>query len=962
MAKTVNSKRSTPTKPSALQAFADELSILQDQLNEADPSSASIELDFTTTSSALASVVRLSKHLSYKLLQHYTAGSRTPSQRSEVADLSAKLKLKSEELKQARGDLASLNLKLKETQQKLQVTQRSGRDGKQLRRVNSSFARQSSHKQLQQTSSPPSLEIAKYRELVDSGRLLENFDGEISAYIEAQTKTIEAYQHRIHEAESRSRHSESASTYFLSRPTSALSQVPVRSDSKLVADLQEQVAYYREQIKILSSQVQPERVTKHVSPRVKAQLEEVNELFATKEIQLAANNWLEAGYLELDGESYEWSFECLREVAFLRDSQLAELMLQVNDSRMLLDKFHVELQDKDIELETLQKSLAGNPKRNINAEYEASALHDKVDFMTKTMSSHEARIKSLSTECSSLQQLKAKLEAKVRTLENELKVSLGASETDRLRELIGVIRRKDDEIQSLLERVGMLDHVDDRDYDLEGLHRECDRLRALVNTKEAVIEDLQRTVDAVSLPISYRSHQNSRPTTDSRSFLRPDSTDHKRSADQDLSAKLKVSEESLKARDCEVGRLKLELEELQEEVRLMKEVRVKLGAVSSHSRADKVQSPHFRSQSIASGIQEYLDQKTVDDAPTAKKSSALQEERSETQFADYRGGMGSRLGRVRSPSALAEFSSRLTSRRESYEHPVHELAGTTKGKSRSLIGEGSHVTSTEQLSVQSSAVYTQHEYEDLQRELKQYKDTVRSTQLREKDSKVSELLASVSQLTQSLKDLTNKDAAKQSMAEQRKPEDKDREMTLNYVRKEWVEELLGAVELAEVDLIVDSDQLDLYSRIQRAVAHAKRPESSRQDSRRDHEGTPKMHGDISAAKRDIARLEHLQESFRQILGNKEKTIKDIEGKLQGIQGDVAELQGLIYQVFEVASFQYTSVTGSTQIIMTSLCADLRKFLPFLHSTSQTAGHSQDTPRHTASSRPSDEFWKSQMTK
>jgi chromosome segregation ATPase len=941
--KSVNSKRSTPTKPPILQTLADELSILQDQLNEADPTSASIELDFTTTSSALASVVRLSKHLSYKLLQHYTAGSSTPSQRSEVADLSAKLKLKTAELKQARGDLASLNLKLKEAMHKLQVTQRSGLEGKQLRRVNSSFARQGSHKQLQETSPPPSLEIAKYRELVDSGKLLENFDGEISAYIEAQTKTIETYQQRILDAESCSRYSESASTHFPSRPTSALGQ----SDSKLVADLKEQVAYYREQIKIVASQAQTERVSRHVSPRVKAQLEEVNDLFATKEIQLAAHNWMEAEYLELDRESCQRSFECLREVVFLRDFQLDELMLQVNDSRMLLDKFHVELQDKEIELETLQKSLAGSPKKNINAEYEASALHDKVDFMTKTISSHEARIKSLSTECSSLQQLKANLEAKVRALENELKVSQGACETDRMRELIGVIRRKDDEIQSLLERVEMLEQVDDKDYDLEGLHRECDRLRALVNTKEAVIEDLQRTVDAATLPV--RSYQSARPTSDSRYVPRPDWTDHKRSADQDLSAKLRASEESVKARDREVGRLKLELDELQEEVRLMKEVKVKLGAVSSHPRVDKVQSPHFRSQSMSSGIQEYLDGKTGDNAPTAMKSSALQEQRSETQFADYRGGLGSRLERVRSPSAIGV----------SYEHPAYELTGTTKRRSRSFIGEDSNCTSTE-LSMQSSAVYTQHEYEDLQRELKQYKDKVRSTQLREKDTKVSELLTSVIELTHNLKDLTNKDAEAQP-----KPEDKDRELSHNYVRKEWVEELLGAVELAEVDLIVDSDQLDLYSRIQRAVAHAKRPESSRQDSRRDHEGTPKMHGDISAAKRDIARLEHLQESLRQVLGNKEKTIKDIETKLQSVQGDVAKLQGLVYQVFEIASFQYASATGSPQTIMTSLCADLSQFIPFFHSTSQTsqtAGDPQDIPRHTSPSRPSDEFWRSQITK
>lgn len=886
-------------KPSNLHNLATELSGLVAQVSDIDPRFASVVIDFKNPNTALLTLFELNKRLCHKLLELDNSSpiSDARPSKSENADLITLLKLKDEELKRVKADLAAANAKLDEVARKIKL--RNCKEETRIRRVSSGTVKKPAPTApTKKSEASPYLEISKYRELVDSGKLLENFNGEVTSYIDAQTQRIEDTQRRLKEAENRARTTEhSVSTTMPSRTQSALGCYAEKSESLLISDLKEQVSLYKEQIKILSSQTRPQRNVSHVTPRKKAQLEVINDLFATQDIELAADRWKEAEYLEFDGESYDRSFQCLREIVMIRDAQLIELDLQLNDSRLLLEKFSAELKDRDHELSMINKSQRDQPKRNVNAEYEAASLHAKVDYLTETLNTREAHIKSLLTDCSALQQIKAKNEVRLRVLENELKASQGTTESERIRILTTTVRSKDEEILKLLGRIEEYEAAGSACYDAEGLSKECERLRALVNDKELLIDHLQKKSDGGVRPIQLSSRLSSERTQIESGEIKL----------KESQVKLEEARRVVSAKDAEIAELKEKTLEIQ---RQLSETRHKLADRQTYFTTASMQSPHFRSTSVDLGkLNPNLPDREKLNGELAALKNALEESQARCSFLEEQ------LTDANSTIALHNSTASSTVRKSAKDSspitpdtadlsavdrltlPRRYYANARPDKSEQMPedcmdSENPHSGSSYTRSKADNSpkpsqraeqmTYTKHEYEDLQRELKQYKEAMRTSQLREKDKEIRELFDSVERLTQRLKDTDEKDEVgnlKSDLIElQASLDEKEREIAQSYIRKDLVEDLLVMLEPVEIDLITDFDQTDYPSRIQRAISRFKFSEDSSWVKK--DQQVPKTQGELTSTKRELVRQEQLLESLKQIIEIKEKTLKDSEAKLK----------------------------------------------------------------------------------
>jgi DNA repair exonuclease SbcCD ATPase subunit len=979
--RTVKGKRSvTPGKQATsptLQAFASDYLVLQNQILEIDPSLTKVEFDFRTPLSALASSLNLNKQLCNKLFHFHSNTSTLPrSLKHDLDDLQAELKLKDDELRETQSDLAEMSDRLREATQELRQHQSQGQETRIRRespRKVQALSKGLTLKSGALSSSPfkrdrgsVGLDNAKYRELVDSGMILENFNGEVTACIDAQSQTIENYLRRLKEAESRAHELSGQSP---PRSRSALGG-SLRSSS---ADLVEQVALYKEQVKVLSSQLRPLTACSHTTPRRKARLEEVNELFATHEVELGADKWRDADYLELDGESYARNLDCLREVVLLRDSQLIELGLQLKDGRILLEKFYADLQEKEGKLARLEKSQGQSMKQNVNAEYEAAALHARVDYLTETLEARETTIKDLLGDFSSLQQLKAKLEAKVRILTSELKVLQGATETDRIRELVGVVMRRDDEIKRLKGRVEATEQGETGDYEVERLRKECQYLRDSANEKELAIEELQRKVDAIK-PIQITKYAGDKRQSDPAEAQTK--TDQLERQLKESEVKLKATQSSLETKKAETGSLQAELTTLRMELKQAKESRL---VGPEYSEASSVQSPHFKVLS-SEKFQEPSEMSVETSQELATLKAALEMSQAkcrklEEQLKETQGGSslaaerGSAKDSSQSTTGLDELRAhyRMTLPRQLTAVSAVKTGDSVKDGSKeapSMTGSSQH----EEPAVirRQEASLSQFEVEDLQRELKQYKEKVRPRQLRDKDNEVAELFDSVERLTRRLRDTDEKedlDVLKAELDEQySRLDEKDQEIFENYVRKDWMEELLAAIEPGGVDLVTDLGQTDYYSRIQRAIARVRTSEEVSlhlSSIKRDKEDTPKVHTELSTTKRESARLEVLASSLSQTLESREKAVKDLEAKLKLTDNDVVKLQELLYLAFQAAVFEYVAVTGDSRTTLRALSADLSRFTPHIRKTMSKV---QPVSSESVSSARAAEVFKDKLAK
>jgi hypothetical protein len=795
----------------------------------------------------------------------------------------------------------------------LQPSQPYYKEESKMRRVSSSSVIPSTTPPAK-TASSHSIDITKYRELVDSGQLLENYNGEVTTFIASQAQTIEAYLKRLKDSSSRQRYSDSAT----SRSQSVLGSYTDRSETSLVADLREQVALYKEQIRMLSSTTRPQRATAHVTPKRKAELEEVNEMFATNEVQLAADKWKEAEYLEFDGESSARSLECLRQVVQLRDSQLIEADLQLKDACLWLEKFQVELQAKDSELMTLQKSLVGSPLKNVHAEYQVDALHDRVEFLTKTLDTREATITDLLKDCRALQQLKAKFETKLKILENEVKMSQGA-ESDRVKHLSDVVRIKDDEISKLFEQVRMLEGGIE-DFKCEELHQECAQLRAIVNEKELAIQELKGRGYAAK-PAQVNSRYAGLRSS------REDTTGQLEKQLGEVTERLRMSERCLSARNSEVGALARELDRLQTEQG--RQTKLKLIPVPNYSESSGVP---FSSQSAP-----LLEAKATDcdkneltklraalersQANSAMLEDQLKEAKQRVALLNSSYSEIGRLSVKDSPAtpSIVDYSARPRLGLTMHEQSLPSSAGLHQP------GKNDPVAAQQVL----APAYTLQEVDDIKEdsaglELRNYKEAVRTTQLLEKNSQVAQLFDSVERLTQMLRDTDEKEEISTLKAEINelygKLDAKDHDISENYVLKDWVEELLVTIEPAEIDLIEDFDRTNYNARIKQAIARVR--------ITAEFSGT----GGREVFKGDTAMSERVQESLKRILMTKEKIIKEMEGKLQQsamVEGEVRRLKGLIYEVFGAAMFEYEYANGDLSAVLSALSADLAQFIPFI---------------------------------
>jgi DNA repair exonuclease SbcCD ATPase subunit len=907
-----------------------------------DPSLTKVEADFRTPFSALASSLSLNKQLCNKLSHfHSNTSTRPRSLKHDLEDLQATLKLKNDELRETQGDLAEMSDRLREATQELRQLQSQGQETRMRRESPGSALSKGLTLKSGALSSSPfrrdrgliGLDNAKYRELVDRGMILENFNGEITACIDAQAQTIENYLRRLKEAESRALALSGQSPPHSKRAIGS----PHRSSSS--ADLIEQVAFYKEQVKVLSSQLRPLTASSHTTPRRKAGLEQVNELFATHEVELAADKWREADYLELDGESFARNLNCLREVVLLRDSQLIELGLQLKDGKILLEKFYADLQEKQADLARLEKSQGQSMKKNVNAEYEAAALQARVGFLTETLEARETTLRDLLSDFSSLQQLKAKLEAKIRVLASELKVLQGATETDRVRELIGVVMRRDDEIKRLKGRVEATEQGETGDWDVELLRKECQYLRDSANEKELAIEELQRKVDDLK-PIQITKHAGDK--RQSALAAAQTKTDQLERQLKESEVKLKGSQSSFAAKNAEASSLQAELTALRME--LMKESRL---VKPEFSEASSVQSPHFKVPSSEKFKEpSVMSVEALQELATLKATLDLSQAKCRKLEEQLKGAkVGScSIAAVERDSAKdsSQSPASLNELRAHYQMTLpRQLVTVSAAKTGDYLKDGSNKATSLTVSYQSAelpvnrkakASLSQFEVEDLQRELKQYKEKVRPRQLRDKDYQVAELSDSVERLTRRLRDTDEKeelDGLKAELEEQySRLDEKDQEIVENYVRKDWMEELLVAIEPGGVDLVTDLGQSDYYSRIQRAVARVRTSEDISlhwSGIKRDQEDTPRVHTELSTTKRESTRLEVLARSLSQTLESREKAVKDLEAKLKLTNNDVVQLQELLYLAFQAAVFEYVAVTGDSRTTLRALSTDLRRF-------------------------------------
>jgi len=184
-----------------------------------------------------------------------------------------------------------------------------------------------------------------------------------------------------------------------------------------------ETAFLQDQIKRLQRESTPKKTPKQVylTPKKRAAYERINELMAAGDLPQAAQEWREADYFPVQGETVERNFDMLREVVHLRDKEVAALLGQVRtkevDLKLATQRLETELQVKDGEMDLLKGSLGAVESREPGEDL----LKQRIAHMEETLKGKDGHIAILVEQCESLSGQVAGLRSQNESLESRLR-------------------------------------------------------------------------------------------------------------------------------------------------------------------------------------------------------------------------------------------------------------------------------------------------------------------------------------------------------------------------------------------------------------------------------------------------------------------------------------------------------------------------------------------------------------
>lgn len=245
--------------------------------------------------------------------------------------------------------------------------------------------------------------------------------------------------------------------------------------------LEEEVQTYKDQINLLTHEAKKRKSFRNTyTPKKRAEVEEVNELLSANDLDSAADKWKSLEYCELEGEPLEYSYECLRNVLKLKDSQLNSV-LSYNRSRdnNTISNLITQLKEKQNEIEVLKNTIA-QPEKDIWREGEGKAMKLKISCL-------EEELRNKQSNFEEAERVIYTLNEKINSLEERLNIPT-QTETD----LRNLVKHKDAEINALISQ-------------LENARVDCDMYRnklvsqssidAALIEKEGYIAELEQEIN-----------------------------------------------------------------------------------------------------------------------------------------------------------------------------------------------------------------------------------------------------------------------------------------------------------------------------------------------------------------------------------------------------------------------------------------------------------------------------------
>jgi chromosome segregation ATPase len=247
--------------------------------------------------------------------------------------------------------------------------------------------------------------------------------------------------------------------------------------------LEEEVQTYKDQINLLTNESKKRKSFKSTyTPKKRAEVEEVNELLSANDLDSAADKWKSLEYCELEGEPLEYSYECLRNILKLKDSQLNSI-LSYNRSRdnNTISNLISQLKEKQNEIEVLKNTIA-QPQKDVWREGEVKAMKLKISCLEEELRNKQGNLEEAERVINTLNE-------KVNSLEERLNIPT-QTETD----LRNLVKHKDAEINALISQ-------------LENARVDCDMYRnklvsqssidAALLEKESYIAELEQEIKHV---------------------------------------------------------------------------------------------------------------------------------------------------------------------------------------------------------------------------------------------------------------------------------------------------------------------------------------------------------------------------------------------------------------------------------------------------------------------------------
>lgn len=187
-----------------------------------------------------------------------------------------------------------------------------------------------------------------------------------------------------------------------------------------------ETAFLHDQIKRLQRESTPKKTSKQVylTPKKRAAYERISELMAAGDLTQAGLEWKEADYFPVQGEAVERNFDMLREVALLRDKEIASLLGQLKtkevDLKLATQRLETELQVKDGEMDLLKGSLGAVELQEPGEDL----LKQRIAHMEETLKGKDGHIAILVEQCESLSGQIATLRSQNESLEGRLRSSI----------------------------------------------------------------------------------------------------------------------------------------------------------------------------------------------------------------------------------------------------------------------------------------------------------------------------------------------------------------------------------------------------------------------------------------------------------------------------------------------------------------------------------------------------------